>query len=322
MEFRALGKTGVDVAELSFGAWGIGGDQWSGTDDAESLRALRRAMEMGVNFIDTALVYGDGHGEKLVGRAVKEARSGARVASKIPPKDGAWPARKGAPVEDVYPAEWVVECTERSLSNLGLGTIDLQQFHVWSDEWAHEGDWPEAVDKLRHEGKIRAFGISVNDHDPANGIELVKSGMVDTVQVIYNIFDQSPEEELFPAAEGAHVGVIVRSPLDEGGLTGMVKPGTTFPEGDWRRDYFAGDRKAQVWQRVQAIAKDLGIPVGRLPEVALRFCLSNPAVSTVAAGMRSVQNVEANVRAAQLGPLSANEVEILRHHGWARNFYV
>jgi aryl-alcohol dehydrogenase-like predicted oxidoreductase len=214
-----------------------------------------------------------------------------------------------------------VECTEQSLVNLGLETIDVQQFHVWSDEWVGQGDWMDAIEHLRSQGKIRYFGVSVNDHEPANALALVNSGTADTVQVIYNLFDQSPEDELFPAVLARNVGVIVRVPFDEGALTGKINPKTRFPEGDWRNNYFGGNRKEQVWERVQAIARDLGVTVDRFPEIALRFCLSQSATSTVIAGMRSLRNVDANVRAAELGPLSAEELEILRRHRWVRNFY-
>ena len=321
MKYRNLGKTGLDVSELGYGAWGIGKTMWLGADDDESLRALRGAVDQGVNFIDTALGYGDGHSEELVGRVVRETKGLVYVSSKVPPKNRKWPAPQGVPASDAFPADWVVECTERSLRNLGLETIDVQQFHVWSDEWVGQGDWMDAIERLRSQGKIRYFGVSINDHQPSNALLLVNSGLVDSVQVIYNIFDQSPEDELFPATEANNVGVIARVPFDEGALAGNINPRTEFPVGDWRHSYFGGDRKEQVWGRVQAIAKDLGAPVGRLPEIALRYCLSHPAVSTVIPGMRSLRNVDANVGAAELGPLSAEELEVLRHHRWVRNFY-
>ncbi|MFZ2058372.1 MAG: aldo/keto reductase [Acidimicrobiales bacterium] len=321
MNYRSLGKTGLQVSELGYGAWGIGKTMWLGADDDESLRSLHRAFDQGVNFVDTALGYGNGHSEKLVGRAVREAREVVHVSSKIPPKNLKWPAPRGVSASKAFPAEWVVECTERSLVNLGLETIDVQQFHVWSDEWVGQGDWMDAIERLRSQGKIGYFGISVNDHEPANALALVNSGIVDTVQVIYNLFDQSPEDELFPAVVDQNVGVIVRVPFDEGALTGKINPKTKFPEGDWRNGYFGGNRKEQVWERVQAITRDLGVPVDRLPEIALQYCLSQPAVSTVIAGMRSPRNVDANVRAAELGPLSAEKLEVLRRHRWVRNFY-
>jgi aryl-alcohol dehydrogenase-like predicted oxidoreductase len=321
MNYRRLGRTGLQVSELGYGSWGIGKQMWVGADDAESKKSLQAALDAGVNFIDTALVYGDGHSESLVGQVVRESAEQVYVATKIPPANYEWPARSGVAASEAFPGKWVRECTERSLSNLGLEAIDVQQFHVWSDEWVGQGDWAEAIDQLRSEGKIRYFGVSINDHQPANALRLVRSGLVDTVQVIYNIFDQSPEDELFPAVQQADVGVIVRVPFDEGSLTGSVTPGTVFPEGDWRNGYFGGNRKAQVWERVQAVAHELGRPVEGLAEVALRFCLSHPAVSTVIPGMRRTANVERNVAAAALGALPDAEVAKLHAHRWVRNFY-
>lgn len=319
MNHRMLGKTHLQVSELGYGAWGIGKSMWLGAEDDESMKALRRAIDGGVNFLDTALVYGDGHSESLVGRAVRNSAETVYVASKVPPANWSWPA--GGEAGEAYPGKWVRECTERSLSNLGLETIDVQQFHVWSDSWVGQGDWLEAVQQLKADGKIRSFGVSINDHQPANAIELVRSGVVDTVQVIYNIFDQSPEDELFPAVMEHNVGVIVRVPFDEGSLAGRVTPSTEFPEGDFRNDYFGGDRRSEVWERLEALVHELGIPLERLPEVALRYTLSHPAVSTVIPGMRSLRSVEANLAAEAKGHLSDPELEILRRHRWIRNFY-
>jgi aryl-alcohol dehydrogenase-like predicted oxidoreductase len=215
----------------------------------------------------------------------------------------------------------VIACTEESLRRLGLERIDVQQFHVWSDEWLDKGDWLEAVAQLKRDGKIGAFGVSINDHQPGNGVGLVRSGHVDTVQVIYNAFDQSPEDELFPAVQEANVGVIVRVPFDEGSLTGRIRPDTEFPEGDFRHGYFRGDRKQQVWERAQALAADLGVDVDELAEAALRFCVTHPAVSTAIPGMRSVRNVERNLAAVERGPLSAEQLDAVRPHRWERNFY-
>src|SRR5579875_3322856 len=318
MNYRTLGKTGLRVSELGYGAWGIGKHMWVGADDAESARSLQAAVDAGVNFIDTALAYGDGHSERLVGQVVRGSGEQVYVATKIPPANYQWPARPGVAADEAFPGKWVRECTERSLSNLGLEAIDVQQFHVWSDEWVGQGDWAEAIDQLRREGKIRFFGVSLNDHQPANALRLLESGVVDTVQVIYNVFDQSPEDELLDAARAANVGVIVRVPFDEGALTGRVRPDTTFPEGDFRNEYFRGNRKEQVWERVEAIASDLGVEIDELPELALRFCLSQPAVSTVIAGMRSLRNVEANAAAANRGPLSRTQLERLQAHRWVR----
>jgi aryl-alcohol dehydrogenase-like predicted oxidoreductase len=318
MRYRKLGRTGLEVSELGYGAWGIGKTMWIGADDEESLRALRRAIELGVNFIDTALRYGGGHSEQLVGKVVREASETVYVATKVPPKNLEWPARAGTPADDAFPGDWVVECAEESLRNLGLETIDVLQFHVWSDDWTGQGTWLDAVERLKADGKIRFFGVSINDHQPENALRLVEAGHVDSVQVIYNVFDQSPEDELFAAVREADVGVIVRVPLDEGGLTGKVTPETKFPKGDFRNSYFGGDRKQEVWNRVQAITRDLEIPVERMPEIALRFCLTDPAVSTVIAGMRAIRNVEANAEAVELGPLSDRELELLRPHRWVR----
>jgi aryl-alcohol dehydrogenase-like predicted oxidoreductase len=316
MRYRTLGKTGLEVSELGFGAWGIGGTGWIGAEDDESLRALRLAIEHGVNFLDTAYAYGDGHSERSVGIAVREAAGPVYVATKVPPKNMQWPAQPGVRPEEVFPADWIVACTESSLQNLGVETIDVQQLHVWSDEWIGQGDWLDAIERMKREGKIRFFGVSINDHEPENAIRLVESGVVDTVQVIYNIFDQSPEDALFAAVEAARVGVIVRVPLDEGALTGSVRPETTFPEGDFRNGYFAGQRKREVWERVQAIARDLDVEVERLAEIALRFCLSHPTVNVVIPRMRSTRNVERNVRAASAGPLGESQLTTLRRHRW------
>lgn len=321
VHYRVLGRTGLKVSEIGFGAWGIGKGMWVGAEDEESLRSLHRAIDLGVNFIDTALVYGDGHSERLVGRVVRERRESVYVATKVPPKNGEWPARPGVPASAVFPGRHVMECAEQSLRNLGLDAIDLLQLHVWSDEWVGRGDWLEAVEKLKAQGKIRYFGVSINDHEPANALRLIEAGLADTVQVIYNIFDQSPEDRLFPACQRHNVGVIVRVPLDEGGLTGRITPETTFPEGDWRNDYFKGDRKRAVAERVRRIVEDLGIGVEDMPEVALRFTLSHPAVSTVIPGMRSVRHVEANCRVGDGRGLPAAQLRKLKGHRWVRNFY-
>ncbi len=219
MHYRRLGRTGLEVSEIGYGAWGIGKSQWLGAEDDESLRALGRAIDLGLNFIDTALGYGEGHSERLVGQVVREREERVYVATKIPPKNGKWPAPAGLHPDETFPADHVRECTERSLENLGLDAIDVQQFHVWHDEWVGEGDWLEAIEDLKKEGKIRFFGVSINDHEPQNAVRLIETGVVDTVQVIYNVFDQSPEDELFPACQEHDVGVILRVPFDEGALT-------------------------------------------------------------------------------------------------------
>ena len=321
VHYRRLGKTGLEVSEVGYGAWGISGSQWLGAQDDESLRALGRAIDLGLNFIDTALAYGEGHSERLVGRVVQERDENVYVATKIPPKNGIWPAPGGLHPDETFPGDYVRECTERSLRNLGLEAIDVQQFHVWHDEWVGEGDWLEAVEDLKREGKIRFFGVSINDHQPTNAVKLIVTGVVDTVQVIYNVFDQSPEDELFPACLEHDVGVIVRVPFDEGALTGRITPETTFEEGDFRNDYFRGDRKAEVYERVRAIVSELGVSEDEMAEVALRFVLSHPAVSTVIPGMRSVRNVERNMRVGDGKGLPEDQARRLKTHRWVRNFY-
>jgi aryl-alcohol dehydrogenase-like predicted oxidoreductase len=318
---RRLGRTGLEVSEVGYGAWGIGGSVWIGARDDESVRALHRAIDLGLSFIDTALAYGPDHSERLVGQVVRERDETVHVATKVPPKNQQWPARAGVHASEAFPGDWIRRCTERSLRNLGVETIDLQQLHVWSPEWLEQGDWQESVQALRDEGKIRFFGVSVNDHEPATAVPLVESGLVDTVQVIYNVFDQSPEDELLPACQAADVGVLARVPFDEGALTGTIGPGTEFPEHDFRNHYFRGDRKLEVQQRVGAIVEDLGVEDDRIAEVALRYILSNPAVSTVIPGMRSVRNVERNVAVADGAGLPPDQVQQLHAHRWVRNFY-
>lgn len=321
MNYRTLGKTGLKVSEIGYGAWGIGQSSWVGAKDDESIQALHKAVDLGLNFIDTALGYGNGHSEKLVGQVVRERSEDIYVATKIPPKNMQWPAPSGIPADEAFPADHVIACTEESLRNLGLETIDVQQFHVWSDEWVNQGDWLEAIDKLKRDGKIRSFGVSINDYQPENAIKLIETGVVDTVQVIYNIFDQSPEDTLFPACQKHSVGVIIRVPLDEGGLTGRITPDTIFPEGDFRNNYFRGDRKQEVFNRVQKITADLNISADQMPETALRFILSHPAVSTVIPGMRSVRHAELNCQVGDGKGLLKEQLEQLRAHRWIRNFY-
>jgi aryl-alcohol dehydrogenase-like predicted oxidoreductase len=321
MEYRPLGGTGIEVSEIGYGAWGIGGAQWGGADDDESIDALNHAIDLGLNFIDTALAYGDGRSERLVGKVVGSRPEAIHVATKVPPKNGIWPAPDEARVEDVFPAEHLRECAERSLRNLGLDTIDLLQLHVWNDAWADRGDWGEAVEELRSAGAIRYFGVSINDHQPANSLRLIESGAVDTVQVIYNVFDQSPEDELFPACREHGVGVIARVPLDEGGLTGTLRPDTEFAEDDHRSHYFRGDRPRQVHDRVEAISSDLDIAEEDIAETALRYVLSEPAVSTVIPGMRSKRNVERNIAVSDGRGLDPRVRGRLHRHRWVRNFY-
>ena len=321
MHRRRLGRTGLEVSEIGYGAWGIGGVQWGGAEDDESIKGLNRAIDLGLNFIDTARAYGDGRSERLVGRVVRERSERVYVATKVPPKNLKWPAPAGVDVAEVFPAEHVRRSVEASLESLGLDTVDLLQLHVWQDDWVGRGDWLEAVEDLRREGKIRWFGISINDHQPDNALRAIEAGVADTVQVIFNVFDQTPAERLLPACAEHDVGVIVRVALDEGGLTGRIRADTEFAADDFRRHYFGGGRAAEVERRVDAICADLGIASDRMAETALRFVLSEPAVSTVIPGMRSVRNVERNMAVGDGRGLPAEQVEKLRAHRWDRNFY-
>lgn len=319
MNHRTLGRTGLRVSEIGYGAWGIGKLMWVGADDRESLRSLHQAVDGGLNFIDTALVYGDGHSERIIGRFVKERSERLYVATKVPPKNYRWPAQ-GA-LEEVFPARHIVECTEKSLRNLEMETVDLLQLHVWDPSWLEKAEWHDTLSKLQSQGKVRFFGVSINDHQADTGVELVESGKVDTVQVIYNIFDQSPEDRLLPACRKHNVGVIARVPFDEGGLTGKITPETTFPKKDWRNQYFTPERKKDVYERVQRIAQLLGNEAATLPELALKFCLHDPAVSTAIPGMRSPAHVQSNLAVSDQPPLTPAMVEKLREHRWDRNFY-
>lgn len=321
MKRRPLGKTGLEVSEIGFGAWGIGGSMWIGAKDDESRRALHRALDLGVNLIDTAIVYGQGRSERLVGEVLRERPERVFVATKVPPKDLVWPAAKGIPVAKTFPADHLVRFCEKSLRNLGSDHVDLLQFHVWCDEYLDQDGWQEAWLGLKRAGKARWLGVSVNDHDPASGLRAVGSGLFDAVQVIYNIFDPTPAAELLPACQRHGVGVLARVPLDEGGLTGTITPATVFPKGDFRNDYFRGDRKRQVFERAEALKAELGEEARTLPELALRFCLSHDAVSTVIPGMRRLATVEANAAVSDGRRLSPALLARLAAHAWPRNFY-
>ncbi len=320
MNYRKLGRTNFEVSEIGYGAWGIGGKQWLGGNDDESLQALRRAIELGLNFIDTALAYGEGHSERLVGQVVRETNHKLFVATKVPPMNLTWPARPGIGLDHVFPYDYIMRSTETSLRNLQMDSIDLQQLHVWNPEWTGRDEWRRAAEDLKKSGKVQAFGISINDHQPDSALDVVRTGLIDTVQVIYNIFDQTPGKKLLPLAQELNVGVLARVPFDEGSLTGTIDESTTFDPGDFRSSYFKGDRKRQVVEHVNALRKDLA-PDAKLPEVALRFCLSHPAVSTVIPGMRRVRNAEMNTRASDQGPLDQATVNTLRAHAWDKNFY-
>jgi aryl-alcohol dehydrogenase-like predicted oxidoreductase len=313
MKYRQLGKTGLEVSEIGYGAWGIGQSEWVGAEDELSLKALKAARDAGVNFFDTALAYGMGHSEQLIARAFGKSAD-VIIASKVPPKNFIWPAQPGVPLRDVFPKKYVLTSLDQTLNNLRRETVDLYQFHVWNDEWASNEEWLETVRAIRASGKVRFLGISINDHQPANSLKVLATRLIDAVQVIYNIFDQSPDDELLPYCQKHHIGVLARVPFDEGSLTGKIRPDTTFPKGDFRHQYFGGHRKQQVWDRLQRLTKDAAIPLDQLPQ-------SHPAVSTVIPGMRTPAHVASNAAASDAGPLSPSLLAKIHSHRWVRNFY-
>jgi aryl-alcohol dehydrogenase-like predicted oxidoreductase len=316
MEFRTFGRTGWQVSEVGYGMWGMGG--WTGSDDEESLSSLDRAVELGCNFFDTAWAYGDGKSEQLLGEALRR-NAGTRlyIATKIPPKNRRWPGRAESALDDVFPADYIREYTEKSLKNLGVETLDLQQLHVWSDTWAADGRWQRAVEDLKKDGLIRAFGISINRWEPENVLRALETGLVDAVQVVYNVFDQNPEDRLFPACLERHIAVIARVPFDEGSLTGTLTRETRWPDGDFRNLYFYPEHLDATLQRVDRLRTD--IPAGMsMAELALRHILQHPAVSTVIPGMRKRRHVEENLGASDGRPLPENVMASLRGHRWDR----
>jgi len=319
MKYRKFGST--EISEIGFGAWGIGGKQWLGGTDDESMRALKRSFELGVNLVDTALAYGDGHSEELVGQALKNSFSKVHVATKIPPQNRIWPATPTMPISEVFPYDYLIRSTEQSLRNLGVEQIYLQQFHVWTDAWTQTEEWRRAIEDLRSSGKVRYFGISINAHEPDSALEAIKTGLLSAVQVIYNIFDQAAETNLFPLCQQLKVAVLARVPLDEGSLTGSITEDAVFAPGEFREAYFRGDRKRQVVEHVAALQRDLAGQPGTLAEIALRFCLSHKAVTTVIPGMRRVETVESSCRASKAGPLNQAMLDVLKRHAWYRNFY-
>ncbi|NLX10834.1 MAG: aldo/keto reductase [Chloroflexi bacterium] len=316
MQYRIFGRTGWRVSEMGYGMWGMGG--WTGSDDDESLQSLHRAVELGCNFFDTAYAYGEGHSEHLLGELVR-AHPGQKLytATKIPPKNRTWPSRRGFKLADTFPYDYIVEMTRRSLENLGLDSVDLQQFHVWEDAWAEDEDWQRAIDDLKREGLIHAAGVSVNRWEPENVLNTLRTGMIDAVQVIYNIFDQAPEDDLFPLCDELNIAVIARVPFDEGTLTGTLTKDSRWPEGDWRNSYFVPENLNASVDRAEAL-RPL-VPDGMtMPEMALRFILANDTVSTIIPGMRKLRHVESNIGASDGTALPDDLVEKLREHRWDR----
>lgn len=326
MKTRALGATGYDVSEIGYGGWGLGGDQWRGADETLGRDALREAVDQGITFFDTALAYGNGHSERLIGQVLRDDIRAGRivVATKVPPRNQEWPGAASTEIADVFPAPHLVASTEKSLQNLGVQALSLQQLHVWHDAWLDDSEWEAShaqMVRLKEEGKVLHWGISINDHAPETALRVLEDPLFETAQVIYNIYDRSPERALFELAKTKPLGVIVRVPFDEGALTGQIRSTTVFPAGDWREEYFAGDRRAEVERRGQGLAELLDDQVQTLPELALRFCLSAPEVTTVIPGMRRPAHVRHNVAASAKGPLPRRLLSKLEAHVWEKNWY-
>ena len=316
MRYRRFGRVGWQVSEIGYGLWGMGG--WTGSDDSESLRALDRALALGCNFFDTAWAYGQGKSEQLLGQAIR-AYGGPEpfVATKVPPKNMKWPGKAEYAAADAYPVDHIRAFTETSLTNLGMNAIDLQQLHVWSDTWADDDGWKRAVDDLKRQKLIRAFGISVNRREPANVLRALETGLVDSVQVVYNIFDQAPEDELFPYCQTHDIAIVARVPFDEGSLTGTLTRESTWPDGDWRNTYFAPANLAATLDRVERL--EPLVPEGMdLPELALRFILAHPAVSTTIPGMRRPRHASRNLAASDGVSLPPRLHAALKTHRWDR----
>lgn len=316
MQFRRFGRTGWKISEIGYGMWGMGG--WTGSDDEESLTSLQASLDLGCNFFDTAFSYGDGHSEQLLGQLIR-ANPDRHVftATKIPPINRIWPASPDSSLDDCFPSDHIEDYIHKSLNNLSLQTIDLIQFHTWQDAWLSDERWIKKMDDMKSQRLVNAVGISLNRRQPWNGVKAVKAGVIDAVQVVYNIFDQDPEDELFPACRENDVAVIARVPFDEGALTGTLTPNSKWPEGDWRNIYFAPENLKNTLERVERL-KPL-VPEGMtLPEMALRFILGNPDVSTVIPGMRKPRHVQANIACSDVGPLAEDLYRKLKDHRWVR----
>ena len=316
MQHRTFGRLGWSVGEVGYGMWGLAG--WTGSEDTESLDALHRSIELGCNFFDTAWGYGEGRSESILGRVVREhPERELYVATKIPPKNFTWPSRREFSLDDCFPPDHIRDYAEKSLTNLGLPKIDLLQFHVWEDAWANDDRWQRAVEDLKAEGIIGGVGISVNRWEPSNGIEAAKTGLIDAIQVIYNVFDQSPQDELLPFCEANNVAVIARVPFDEGTLTGTLTKESTWPAGDWRGTYFVPENLNASVDRAEAIRALL--PTGMtMPELALRWILTDPRIATVIPGMRKRRNVEANLAVSDGRGLDSELYGQLTDHRWDR----
>ena len=316
MEYRRFGRTGWMVSEIGYGMWGMAG--WSGSDDRESAESLQLAADLGCNFFDTAWNYGAGRSEALLGELVRNNPDRKLyTASKIPPKNFQYPSRPDAALDETFPPDHIEEYVHKSLENSRLDSFDLMQFHVWQDSWASDDRWAKKIDEIRSQGLIKAVGISLNRWEPWNGIRAVETGLIDSVQVIYNIFDQNPQDELFPACREHDVAVIARVPFDEGTLTGTLTKDSRWPEGDWRNTYFVPENLIPSVERAEQLKRIVpsGMPMS---EMALRFILDEPTVSTVIPGMRKSEHVRANLRASDGDRLPEGLRSELSNHRWDR----
>ncbi|MEM1093241.1 MAG: aldo/keto reductase [Bacteroidota bacterium] len=317
MKTRRFGRTNWPVSEIGYGMWGMAG--WTGSEDAQSMQSMQHAVDLGCTFFDTAWGYGEGHSEKLLGRLVRANPSvKLYTATKLPPKNFAWPSQRSHTLDDCFPPDHIKRYAESSLENSGLSRFDVIQFHTWEDHWLDDHRLARSIDMLKAEGYCDAVGISINRWEPWNGIRTVRSGLIDVVQGIYNIFDQNPEDELLPACEAMDVAFIARVPFDEGTLTGRLTAETTWPEGDWRNTYFVPENLSASVARADAL-KPLATEAGlALPEMALRFILSTPAISTTIPGMRKLPHVAQNLATSEAGPLSPTLLAKLKSHRWDR----
>ncbi|MDB4998342.1 MAG: yhdN 6 [Myxococcaceae bacterium] len=316
MKYRRFGRLGWQVSEVGYGMWGMAG--WTGSEDDESRAALGRAVALGCNFFDTAWAYGAGHSEKLLGELVRSTPDKRLyTASKIPPKNLQWPPPLGATLDEVYPPDHMRAYIEKTLENLGLPRVDLMQLHVWEDAWAKDERWQRTLDDARREGLIGGIGISINRWEPANALRALATGVVDAVQVIYNVFDQDPEDELFPVCRAKDIAVIARVPFDEGTLTGTLTNESRWPEGDWRNGYFNPDNLRESVARAEKLRPLVPTDM-TMPEMALRFTLSTDDVATVIPGMRKLRHVEANLGVSDGKRLSPALLADLKPHRWTR----
>ena len=316
MKTRKFGKTNWLISELGYGMWGLAG--WTGSDQNEVEKSLELSVELGCNFFDTAWGYAEGKSEEILGKLLRRhSNKKLYAATKIPPKNFIWPSKAGFQLKDCFPASHVIEYTEKSLKNLNVDQIDLQQFHVWEDAWSDQDEWKMAIEKLTKEGKVAHWGVSVNRWEPNNCLKTIETGLISSVQVIYNIFDQNPEDELFPLCKKMDVGIIARVPFDEGSLTGLLTYDTIFPADDWRSTYFVPENLTSSVDHATAL-KPI-IPEGMdMPEMALRFILSNPDVGTIIPGMRKIKHVQSNISCSDGQGLAKAKIDELRNHRWER----